>query len=139
MFRRNWTSGLIAGLIAWMFLGLSVQAQEVERVSLEELKSMVEKGEPVVVVDNRPKTEYDRQHIKGAISLPWQKDVRDEARRILPKDNLIVTYCDCGPGESDSADVAHQLIVAGFDNVKILADGWTPWLQAGYPVEKGRK
>ena len=126
-------------LIVFMLAGVPARGQDIPRVSLEELKGMLEKKEPIVVVDNRPKAEFDRQHIKGAVSLPWEKDVSERAQEILPKDRLIVTYCDCGPGESDSADVANQLILAGFDRVKVLANGWTPWLEAGYPVEKGSR
>ncbi len=136
---RKWMFLLIAGFVCWIALAPSVQAQDIARISPEELKGMIEKGTPVIIVDNRPKAEYDRQHIKGAVSLPWAADVSDGAKKILPPDKLVVTYCDCGPGESDSADVANQLILAGFNNVKTLADGWTPWLQSGYPVERGKK
>ncbi len=72
MLNRRWVLFFIIGLISCMVLGSSAQAQDVARVSLEELKSIMEKGTPVVVVDNRPKAEYDRQHIKGAVSLPWE-------------------------------------------------------------------
>ena len=139
MIRRRWAFFIVLGLISWTLLGSSAMAQDVARVSMNELKAMLDKGEAVVIVDDRPQAEYDRQHIKGAISLPWASDVSEAAKKILPNDKPIITYCDCGPGESDSADVANQLILAGFDKVKTLANGWTAWLEAGYPVEKGRR
>ncbi len=136
---RPYTITSLLMCILLLLPALPARSQDVPRVSLEELKAILEKGQSVVVVDNRPKADFARQHIKGAVSLPWEKDVSEKAQEILPKDKLIVTYCDCGPGESDSADVANQLILAGFDRVKVLANGWTPWLQAGYPVEKGSR
>ncbi len=139
MSTRKWMFLLIAGLVFWIAPAPSVQAQDIARISPEELKGMIEKGAPVIIVDNRPKAEFDRQHIQGAVSLPWAADAGEQAKKTLPSNKMIVTYCDCGPGESDSADVANQLILAGFNNVKTLADGWTPWLQSGSPVERGRK
>ena len=54
----------------------------------------------------------------------------------LPRDKLIVTYCNCGPGDADSANVAEQFLELGFSNVKVLADpSIRGWKQAGYPLE----
>jgi rhodanese-related sulfurtransferase len=128
----------VAFFLAALMAAPAFPEEEIARVSQKELKEMIDKGADVVIVDNRPVVDYDRQHIKGALPLPWDMDIADQARKTLPKDKLIVTYCDCGPGESDSADVAGQLVRAGFKNVKTLADGWSSWLDAGLPVEKGK-
>ena len=65
----------------------------------------------------------------------------EDAVKKLPrdKDKLIITYCDCGPGEADSVDVANQLTEAGYRNVKTLADGWSAWIEAGYPVDRTQR
>jgi rhodanese-related sulfurtransferase len=128
----------VAVFLAALMATPAFSEEEIARVSQKELKEMIDKG-TVVIVDNRPVVDYDQQHIKGALPLPWDMDIAAQARKILPKDKLIVTYCDCGPGESDSADVAGQLVRAGFKNVKTLADGWSSWLDAGLPVEKGKR
>jgi rhodanese-related sulfurtransferase len=31
------------------------------------------------------------------------------------------------------------MLSQGFENVKTLADGYSPWVQKGYPVEGGKK
>jgi rhodanese-related sulfurtransferase len=55
---------------------------------------------------------------------------------VLSPNIPVVTYCDCGPGEADGADVARQLIAMGFKDVKTLADpSITGWTDAGYPTE----
>jgi 3-mercaptopyruvate sulfurtransferase SseA len=60
------------------------------RISAEEAKKAVAKGE-AVLVDVRPKESYDMEHPKGAISLP----LSELSSRIgeLPKDKLVITYC----------------------------------------------
>lgn len=114
--------------------------ERVPRISIEELKALMDGGADVVIVDNQPKVAYEKQHIKGAISIPWtMKGLATESSQKLPrdKDRAIITYCDCGPGELDSADIATRLIGMGFSNVKVLADpSIRGWVEAGNPVEE---
>ncbi len=100
---------------------------------------MIDKGDPVTIVAVQPKDIYAEGHIKGAISLPYKTQIQLEDVLSLPEDRPIVTYCDCGPGEADSADVAAQLIRFGYENVKVLKDpSITGWREAGYPMEKNK-
>jgi len=124
-----------------IFSGIPASSHDIPLVTVKELKEMIDRGAEVIVVDNRPKTEFDKQHVPKTMSLPWDMDLSEEIAQKMPKDKnkLIVTYCDCGPGEADSVDVANQLIKAGYTHVKTLADGWSAWAEAGYPVESGKK
>lgn len=109
---------------------------DIPRISLKELKDIIDKGAPVTIIDVQPKDIYAEGHIKGAISLPASKRIALEDVWDIPSDRLIVTYCDCGPGEADSADAAAQLFLFGYD-VKVLADpSIRGWKAAGYPLEK---
>jgi phage shock protein E len=126
-------------LVAWMIAGcFSAAAQgDIPRISIQELKAMMDNGKPVTIIDAQPKEVYKEGHIKGAISLPWKSQIPLEDVWNLPKDNPIVTYCDCGPGEADSADVASQLLQFGFENVRVLGDpSIKGWKKAGYPMDK---
>jgi adenylyltransferase/sulfurtransferase len=125
--------------LATVAVSFAASSDDVARVSTTELKEMIDSGQPLMIVDNRPGNDYNLQRIKGAVSLPWAMDVTATAKKILPRDKLIITYCACGPGESDSADVAAQLLNSGFKNVKTLKDGWEAWESAGYPTERGKK
>ena len=114
----------------------AMSPDEVPRISLEELKELMDSGADVVILDCQPRSVYEQGHIKGAISLPWAPEIDEEEVWMLPWDKPIITYCDCGPGEADSADVALQLIRKGFDDVKVLADpSIRGWMEAGYPME----
>jgi hypothetical protein len=65
-------------------------ADDVRRVTRDELRAALEKGE-VALFDVRDKVSYESGHIKGAKLVPWgEVETRlDE----FPKDKLIVTYC----------------------------------------------
>ena len=91
-----------------------------------------------VFVDARSMDDYVKGHILGARSLPWH----DVERRFLEvtddisPDTLIITYCE-GAACSLSWDLALFLIDMGFNNVRVLHNGWTLWLESRLPVKKG--
>jgi rhodanese-related sulfurtransferase len=127
---------VLAFLIA-MLQAYPALSSDTPRISIDELKAMIDKGSPVTIVDVQPKPIYDDGHIKGAISLPYKSQLPLEDAWALPQDRLIVVYCDCGPGEADSSDMASQLIAFGYDNVKVLKDpSIKGWRAARYPMEK---
>ena len=130
-------SSCVAVLCLALIAAVLAAAQSgMPRISIKELKDIIDKGGPVTIIDVQPKSMYDEGHIKGAISLPAAKRIALEDVWSIPSDQLIVTYCDCGPGEADSADAAEQLLLFGYD-VKVLADpSIRGWKNAGYPIEK---
>ena len=136
--KRTRLSILMVALCLMLISAVYVAAQsEVSRISIQELKGMMDKKTPVIIIDVQPEAIYREGHIKGAISLPASERIRLEDVWDFPYDRLIVTYCDCGPGETDSADAAAQLIKFGYDNVKVLADpSIKGWKAAKYPLEK---
>jgi rhodanese-related sulfurtransferase len=110
--------------------------EPIERIPIQELKKMMDEGTAVTIIDVQPADVYAEGHIKGAISIPWKSQIALEDVFSLPQDQLIVVYCDCGPGEADSADAAKQLFQMGYEKVKVLGDpSIKGWRQAGYPIE----
>ena len=115
----------------------AAQADDVPRISIQELKALMDKGESVIIIDVQPKEIYAEGHIKGALSMPASRQIELEDVWPFPGDARIVTYCDCGPGESDSVYAARQIMRFGYDNVRVLSDpAIAGWKAAGYPVEK---
>lgn len=112
------------------------EQQETPRISIDELKKLIDAKSDVIILDARPKEAYDKEHIKGALSLPWKTEMTVVDVEKLAKNKLTVTYCDCGRGEADGSDLATQLIGLGFANVKVLRDpAIGGWKKAGYPLE----
>jgi rhodanese-related sulfurtransferase len=91
-----------------------------------ELLAQARSGE-VVVIDVRPKTEYDVAHLPYARSMP----LADITQRLaeLPTDKDIVAYCR-GPFCLFS-DEACQLLQAHGYRVTKLLDGVSEWQAAG--------
>lgn len=106
-------------------------------IDLDEAAGLFER-QAVLFLDARPQSQYAGGHIQGALSLPWQEVDRyfmDLAER-LDGASAIITYCD-----GESCDLSHELAFfleeMGFENVRVLVNGWTVWQQAGLPTETG--
>ena len=111
---------------------------EFQHISPEELKKLMQSKGDFLVVDAQPKTAYQMGHIKGAVNLPWAKEIKGPVK--LPKNKLLVIYCDCAQ-EEDSADLAAQLIEKWdykMSDIKLLTGGWSGWLKLGYPTQKSK-
>ncbi|MDQ2621956.1 MAG: rhodanese-like domain-containing protein [Actinomycetota bacterium] len=87
--------------------------------------------EGLVVIDVRTKGAYDKSHIPGAISLPFD-EINEETVANLP-DGTVVTYC-WGPGCNGSVQAAVALSELGRP-VKEMIGGWEYWLREDFPVE----
>lgn len=110
--------------------------EEIPRISIVELMDMIDREVEVIIIDVQPKAVYDKEHIKGAVSIPWKTQLVLEDVWSLPGGIPIVTYCACGPSESDSADIARQLIKMGYSDVMVLEHpAIEGWKAAGYPIE----
>lgn len=134
--RKSTTFSLIASfLLSLALMGQArAWAEEFERISPEVLKEMIVNGEEgVIVVDVQPEGVYAAGHIKGAVSLPWEQNLKSAPN--LPKDKLLVLYCDC-THEEDSISMSVQLMEKwDYTNIKLLDGGWSGWIKLGYPVE----
>jgi len=100
-------------------------------VSRDEVAGMMKAN--ALLLDVRPKQEFDAGHLKGAINIPI-----DELRRRLkelPKDRQVITYCR---GEfCVFADEAAEILRSkGYDVVR-LEGGWPEWQSEGRPVRTG--
>jgi predicted sulfurtransferase len=65
----------------------------VPRITVQELKAKIDKGEDVVIIDVRAGREYEdsKIKIKGAVRIPIVK-LEDRISE-LPRDKEIITYC----------------------------------------------
>lgn len=80
----------------------------------------------VMVIDARSADQYAREHIPGAINIDWRRI--PGKRKDIPKDRMVVVYCNSG---SLSAQSVFAMRVLGWDNVKVLQDGFEGWKRKG--------
>ena len=105
-----------------------------ERISVEELKSGLDRGE-VTLIDVRSMEQFTDAHIPGSLHIPVPR-IEGEVP-YLPKGKLIVTYCTC-PAEESSGQAAMILARSGI-KAKALTGGLDAWTALGYPTASGVK
>jgi len=101
-------------------------------VGLEELLARAEGGE-VLVLDVRPREEYEAAHIPGALSIPLG-ELRARLAE-LPREPEIVAYCR-GPYCVLAPQAVELLAEQGF-RARRLEKGLPEWRRAGLPVAAG--
>lgn len=97
-------------------------------VSAEWVKSQIDRGNEMTLVDARPKqAKYDKGHIPTAISIP--DTYFDKFKDQLPEDKgkLVVFYCG-GLHCKLSHKSAAKAIALGYTNVKVFAEGYPAWV-----------
>ena len=115
------------------------QQAKIPSTTLSEVYDLYRKNK-VIFIDARDLFSFEEGHIAGAINI-YPDDASLHAASLKIKANqgfIFVTYCD-GPQCPLSKETAHALILRGIPTVKVLVDGWSLWLKAGYPVSKGKK
>ena len=85
-----------------------------------------EEYDNIFVIDTRDAGQFQEGHIPGAVNIEWREII--ERRDEIPTDQQVLVYCNTG---SLSAQAGVMLRLAGFNNVRILQDGFTGWQQAG--------
>lgn len=119
-------------------LPASIPALEMEAgfviVTPEQVHEWQEAGEPVVIMDARDGVQYAREHIPGAVNVPYV-DIRAGAN--LPSlDSRIAIYCsdkDC-PISQYAYEALRGL---GYTNLYDMRVGIQGWKDAGYPTVIG--
>lgn len=105
------------------------RALRAARISVEELRAMIDRGDPPLVLDARSRVlrSMDTRSIPG--SVPVDLDDLDRALAAIPRDREIVVYCAC-PNEVTAARIALQLQKRGIARVRPLTGGIDAWEMA---------
>ena len=68
---------------------------EIPRITCYQLKQMMDKGDELILVDVRRTNMYDLGHLPNAMNIPHEPEESLITKiQKLPKDRLIVFYCD---------------------------------------------
>lgn len=101
-----------------------VKSDQLETLELHEWLNLKEKGN-LILIDVRPREEYDYGHLEGAISIPINElEIQLEN---LPKDQEIVVYCR-GSYCMSATEVVELLRAKGYKAFRLEA-GIHEWKQ----------
>lgn len=103
------------------------------RLDPRDLKTMLDRGQPVYIVDLRHPLDYlpDPRTLPGAILLSPDKLVEHCSE--IPRDRDVVLFCTC-PSEATAAKMALAIRKLGVYRVRPLLGGYDEWKRLGYPL-----
>ena len=106
----------------------------IKRITREELKEKLDRGDAFVLVDTLPASAYRKHHLPQAINIR-SDDIIETAPRAIPDRNTeIVVYCANGPCKRSSLS-AERLADLGYANVRDYHEGRQDWQANGLSVE----
>jgi cytochrome c oxidase cbb3-type subunit 3/ubiquinol-cytochrome c reductase cytochrome c subunit len=97
------------------------------------VKGQLDRGARMALLDARAPSDYMREHIAGAVSVPFYDP--DPYLSQLPRDTWLVAYCACPHAES--GQLAQKLVAHGFTKVTVLDEGLGVWRSRKYPTQTG--
>jgi len=98
-------------------------------VSKSQLKQWMDEKENMTLIDVLPKENFQKQHIPGAINIPFKDNadfLKEVAQHVALKDQRIVVYC-AGTQCPLSKEAAQKLESAGYTNVQAFEEGVEGW------------
>ena len=102
-----------------------------ESISPQQASTM-HSGQKAVIIDVREDSEWNEQHIPGAIHIPLAQ-LSERLSEIKPyKDSPVITQCRSGGRSAKAQDVLQS---AGFASVYNLEGGIIAWNKAGLKTE----
>jgi rhodanese-related sulfurtransferase len=108
--------------------------QRVRETTVDQIKSRLDRGDKFVLVDVREESEWQKDHLPGAIHMSKGVIERDVEQKVPDLNAEMVLYCG---GGFRSALAADNLQKMGYTNVISMDGGVRGWREKGYPMSKG--
>lgn len=121
-------------LVKWWRRLLFVRQLRMDRVTVDELKTMLDNNGGATILDVRSALS---QETSGRIPGARAVDFANIAGGLdgVRTDGDVIVYCAC-PNEATAVKVAQQLRALGFRRVRPLLGGIDAWIDAGNDVER---
>jgi membrane protein DedA with SNARE-associated domain/rhodanese-related sulfurtransferase len=123
------------GYVAWKFYNRQqfLSKLKIARITPEELKEKLDRGEDVLIVDLRHELDFEAnpETIPGAMHVDAAE--LEEASEAIPRDREIVLFCAC-PNEATAARLALLLRSKGITRIRPLSEGYEGWRSRGFPL-----
>jgi rhodanese-related sulfurtransferase len=101
-------------------------------ITRDKLLKQMQEGTAPLIVDVRTQGEYDRDHVPGAIHIPFYAIGSALKARNVSKKEPLILYCEHGP----RADVSSfTLFLEGYEKVFSLEGSMKGWRKSRFPIE----
>jgi rhodanese-related sulfurtransferase len=107
--------------------------RRVRETTVDEIKSRLDRGDKFLLVDVREESEWQNDHLPGAIHMSKGVIERDVEKKVPDLNAEMVLYCG---GGFRSALAADNLQKMGYTNVISMDGGVRGWREKGYPMTK---
>jgi rhodanese-related sulfurtransferase len=107
--------------------------RRVREVTVDEIKSRLDKDDKFTLVDVREESEFAKDHLPGAIHMGKGVIERDVETKVPNLDTPLVLYCG---GGFRSALAADNLQKMGYTNVVSMDGGVRGWREKGFPFTR---
>lgn len=104
----------------------------VRECTCDDVKSRLDAGESLNLIDVREDREFNKAHIAGAKHIGKGVIERDIENEFADESTELILYCGGGYRSALAADVLQKM---GYTNVISMDGGWREWSEKGYPTE----
>jgi rhodanese-related sulfurtransferase len=117
------------------FLKLVEEAKSrVYELPVEDVKAKIDRGDEFYLIDVREESEWNKDHLPGAVHMGKGVIERDVEERIPDAGADIVLYCGGGYRSALAADNLQKM---GYTNVWSMDGGYRGWKEQGHPLVSG--
>jgi rhodanese-related sulfurtransferase len=135
--RQKKTGSIFTVIVIVVLMGMpgKLWADEVQPISLQELRTRLDSGEEIALVNPLTDILFNEGHIPGSVNVPLG-EIRHTNRLPNDRGTLIVTYC-LGPKSAVSKEAAGLVAMRGYRQVRWFREGIQAWAAAGYTLAYG--
>ena len=124
----DWIPGYLkSGIESWYNAGFQMESMSL--LSVHQLKGMMDRHEPLTILDTRGEEECESGYIEGALHM--YVGHLEQRLSEIPRDRPVAVYCKTGHRAGLSASI---LLRAGFPKVYNVPGSITAWVAAGFPL-----
>jgi rhodanese-related sulfurtransferase len=114
-----------------LLLGIGASACATS-ITQDDLLRQMQEGTAPLIVDVRSQGEYDRDHVPGAVHIPFYSIGSGLKTMRFSKKDPLVLYCEHGPR---SGLAGFTLFLSGYKKIYSLEGAMKGWRKSGFPIE----
>lgn len=122
-------------IIAFTMTTVDLHSQNYELVNVAQARELIKKNnnsDNFYIIDAREESQFLEGHIPGAINIDPRIPGAHEKLSQLDTSGEYLVYCRTRVRIFEIFRVMKNM---GFQNIKLMIDGWLVWERAGYEVD----